>query len=136
MFFNSRKKDDSEKDLDKHIFDWINKIMNTEIPENVVALNFNLYDDGDSNWSMELVGTNSFSIDDPDWACDETFDFNTRNNPLKWVRKCSWDDFRSNTVAAVTRYLADGKYADIMKKYKGIGVGFVDGDIEIINFQP
>ncbi len=33
---------------------------------------------------------------------------------------------------ALTKYLEDGKYADRLKACTEIGVGFVDGEIEVI----
>ena len=64
---------------------WVDSSLNTELPKDVVAFCFNLYDDGNGQWSVELVGTSSFDKDDSDWACNEVFD--TRNNPLKWKSK-------------------------------------------------
>ena len=64
---------------DKLLYDtiekWLDDILQQSIPDDVLALNFNLYDDGDYSWSIELVGTDSFDIDDDDWRCDEVFDF-------------------------------------------------------------
>lgn len=37
-------------------------ILEQSIPIEIVALNFNLYEDGGNNWSIELVGTESFSF--------------------------------------------------------------------------
>lgn len=36
---------------------WLDGILVQEIPDAVIALNFNLYEDGGNNWSIELVGT-------------------------------------------------------------------------------
>ena len=35
---------------------WLDEVLEAEIPDEVVAFGFNLYDDGDCCWSMELVG--------------------------------------------------------------------------------
>lgn len=37
---------------------WLNSILVQTIPESVVALNFNLYEDEGNKWSIELNGTN------------------------------------------------------------------------------
>lgn len=37
------------------------------------AVNFNLYENGNNQWSMELVGTSNFDAEYSDWACDEVF---------------------------------------------------------------
>ena len=82
---------------------WLDEVLEQSVPEEVVAFCFNLYEDGDNSWSMELVGTASFDEEDMDWACDEVTDFGTREVPF-----------------------------GVLKEKNGVGVGFVDGDIEII----
>ncbi|MEF9983521.1 MAG: hypothetical protein RR806_00465 [Oscillospiraceae bacterium] len=119
--------------MEMHLIEWLDTILNSEIPENIVALNFNLYDDGDFNWSIELIGTSRFDLKDDDWACDEAFDFGTRENPLSWQQECEWETILNSAVETISDYLIDGKYSALMKTFKGIGVGFVDGEIEIIH---
>ena len=71
----------------KKIEEWINNVLEQKIPSETVAFCFNLYEDEDDTWSMELVGTERFDIDDSDWACDEVTDFDTRDEPLSWKKK-------------------------------------------------
>ncbi|MCM1127165.1 MAG: hypothetical protein NC429_11925 [Lachnospiraceae bacterium] len=56
---------------------WLDDVLKIDIPNEVIAFGFNLYDDGDYNWSMESAGTSEFDIDDEDWVCNEITDFNT-----------------------------------------------------------
>lgn len=115
---------------------WLNDTLKDGIPDEIVAFNFNLYEDfhpdRDKCWSMELVGTNSFNEDDEDWACDEVYDFGTRENPFSWTENTEWDIILDKIVQILNRYMMNGLYADILKQYDGIGVGFVDGNIEIL----
>lgn len=111
---------------------WLNSILEQEIPDNVIAFNFNLYENADFNWSIELVGTECFDLDDEDWTCNEVTDFGTRDNPLSWHREATWDQILEEVVSAIEEYLNTGMFASILKKYDGIGAGFVDGDIEIL----
>ena len=106
--------------------DWLDSILKQEIPDAVVALNFNLYEDGGNNWSMELVGTESFDLEDEDWCCDEIFDFGTRETPL------SWNEILDEMTQIIKKYLEQGAYSYILKNYQGVGIGFVGGDIEIL----
>ena len=41
-------------------------------------------------------------------------------------------DAFGDMIDILKKYLNDGKYADLLKSREGVGVGFVDGDIEII----
>ena len=111
---------------------WIDNVLNTEIPENVKGYIFNLYDDGDDNWSMEIVATSRFDENDPDWGCDEITDFGTRDEPFAWEEPTGWEDIQQKCSDALAEYLAAGDFADVLKKAEGVGVGFVVGDLEIL----
>ncbi len=114
------------------IADWLDNVLNRDIPENVVAFCFNLYDDGDEMWSMELIGAGQFDPEDDDWACDEITDFDTRAVPFSWKETAEWDEVLAEMGAVLKEYLSNGKNADILKSGAGVGIGFVDGDIEIL----
>ena len=113
---------------------WLDRIMAGPLPEEIIAVNFNLYDDGDSCWSMEFTGTRSFDAYDPDWACDEVF--TSRDSTLHWVQNTGWQQVLEDTVHTIRAYLANGTYSGRLKAYQGIGAGFVDGDIVILYETP
>ena len=69
---------------------WLDGVLEKEIPDGVVALSFNIYEDGRRRWSVEVVGTSSFDKDGEDWACDEATDFETRDAPYSWEEKTNW----------------------------------------------
>ena len=50
---------------------WIDSIFENTIPNEVVGIAFNLYEDETNQWSIEMIGSASFDVEDPDWACDE-----------------------------------------------------------------
>lgn len=114
------------------VTNWLNGVLQQDIPENVAAFCFNLYDDGDNAWSMELVGTERFDIDDDDWPCDEVTDFGTREGLLAWEKQTEWEAVFAEICDVLKQYLENGEYANVLKSKEGVGVGFVDGDIEII----
>lgn len=118
--------------MDSLVEKWLDKVLMQQIPETVVALNFNLYEDAENHKSMELVGTSRFDPDDADWACDEVFDFGTRAHPFVWQTDDPFDVALDKMTAAVKQYLAHGSHAHILKRYQGIGIGFIDGDIDIL----
>lgn len=111
---------------------WLDDILERELPDAVAAFSFNLYEDGGNRWSMELVGTDRFDPEDEDWRCDEVSDLGTREQPLSWTRKAGWDEILEEMVRVLKRYLEEGAHAAVLKRYQGIGVGFVDGDTEIL----
>ena len=114
---------------------WLNDILKQKIPAEVVALHFNLYEDGGNHWSIELVGTKSFDLENEDWCCDEIFDFGTRETPLIWKEEKAWNEILDEMVEILKKYLEQGRYACILKKYQGLGIGFVDGDVKMLFIQ-
>lgn len=116
----------------KRVEEWLDSILVQEIPDAVIALNFNLYEDGGNNWSIELVGTESFDLEDEDWCCDEIFDFGTRETPLSWNEEKAWNEILDEMTQVIKKYLEQGAYSHVLKNYQGVGIGFVDGDIEIL----
>lgn len=111
---------------------WLDHALAQDIPENAVAFCFNLYDDGNHSWSMELIASQRFDKDDTDWACDEVTDFGTREKNFVWKQKAEWDTVLQDVISALKKYLSQGKNAEKLKSGKGIGAGFVDGDIFIL----
>lgn len=117
------------------VSEWLDVVLETDIPAEVVAFGFNLYEDIDHDWSMELIGTSKFDVDDEDWLCNEVTDLDTRENPLQWHRETGCEEILNDIVSALKEYLKNGKYADILKAKSGVGVGFVDGNIEILHVK-
>lgn len=111
---------------------WIDESLAQGIPEDVVSVCFNIYEDGDNSWSMELVGCSSFDPDDDDWACDEVSDFGTRNNPFSWRFEGDWEAVLSDMGAKLKKYLESDGSANKLTKLEGVAVGFVDGDLIIL----
>jgi len=120
----------------EEISEWLDDVLEdvseTGIPTEVIAFGFNLYDDGDDNWSMELIGTSEFDTNNEDWLCHEVTDFDTRDDPFQWCKKAKWEEILNNITRYLKKYLESGKYADILKAKSGIGVGFIDGDVKIL----
>lgn len=124
--FNRLNADKSNKDF----FVWMDSILKSELSSEVKAINFNLYEDADNKWSIELVGTFSFDKDNEDWACDEVFA--TRDNPFVIERKSDWKSMERVFIDLVNSYLSSGKYAGKLKEYMAVSIGFIDGDLHIL----
>ena len=112
--------------------EWLNGVFEKSFPRDVIAVNFNIYEDADNYWSIEPVGTASFEEEDEDWACDEVTNFNTRSNPFTWQEKASWEDMLSKVKNMIIQYLDSGKHAGKLKTLDAVACGFVDGNLEIL----
>ncbi len=109
---------------------WLDKSLDVKIPKDMVAFCFNIYDDGDNNWSLELIGASSFDKENSDWACDEAF--TTGDNPFRWHEEADWKQILTEAELVVKVYLEQGRYGKMLKEYKAVAVGFVDGDLIIL----
>lgn len=114
---------------------WIDNALSQEVSSDVVAFCFNLYEDGDNQWSMEMIGAESFDLSDEDWPCREVTEFGTREEPFAWVQHAEWNKILDDVVSILKEYLEHGKFADKLKSKAGLGVGFVDGSIEILYYK-
>ena len=109
---------------------WLNDILKEKLSDNIVAINFNLYEDENDKWSIELVGSSSFDENNDDWACDEVF--TTRDNPYVVEMKSNWKNAQKIFIDKINDYLDKGKYAAKLKQSEAVAIGFVDGDLNII----
>ena len=109
---------------------WLNEVMQMTIPVDVVAFCFNLYEDVNKSWTLELIGANTFVATDSDWACDEVF--TTRDNPLIWNENKEWQDVLMKIKELLQDYLEKGKYGKVLKEGQGLAVGFIDGDLTLL----
>lgn len=108
---------------------WVNEVLKNEFPENTVAINFNLYEEAEKDkYAIQITGTERF--DEEDWACYESF--SSGENLYVWLEEGDWEKALESAVNNLNRYLEQGTNSAILLKYSGVGVGFVDGDIEII----
>ena len=109
---------------------WIDRTLSANIPNNIEAFCINIYEDGSGRYSIELIGADSFDKENSDWACDEVF--TNREEPLKWKSNKSWKETQTCVEGVVRQYLINGKYASVLLSKKGIGVGFVDGGLVLL----
>lgn len=125
LFDKLKKRKDNEG-----FFEWLDYILKDELNSEIKAVNFNLYEDANNKWSIELVGTSSFDKNNDDWACDEVI--TTRDNPFVIENESDWKSMEKVFIDLVNSYLNNGKYACKLKQYQAVGVGFVDGDLHIV----
>jgi hypothetical protein len=135
MFKKAQKNQSGEVNMSQYeVFaKWIDKHLSKGLPNDVVAINFNLYEGSENTYDVEIVGCDEFDETDEDWASSEVFA--TRDDLFFIPRTddiAEWEQGLSFITSLVTEYLDKGKYADKLKKYTAVGIGFVDGDIEIL----
>ncbi|BFT72503.1 hypothetical protein [Paenibacillus sp. P36] len=102
-------------------------------PKGIKAFNFNLYEGSEDTYDIQLIGSDEFNEDDSDWACTDYF---TSEEDICYIKRTEsiqyWDQGLNYITLLVERYLKEGEYANILKSASAIGIGFVDGDIDIL----
>ena len=109
-----------------------------EASHGIAAFSFNLYEPAQIpgvKFGIELIGARAFDPDDPDWPCDEIWSPTPRgiNLPLEFSGT-DWEACLAQAKALVTEYMASpaGQW---LQASEAVGIGFVDGDLELIWVQ-
>lgn len=111
--------------------EWLDATLSHNIPKGVVAFNFNIYEDADFQWSVELVGTSKSDDEDADWACYDEL-FNNREQPFVWHEVTGWPRIQKEVEDVILIYLAEGHYRNKLLAGRAVGAGFVEGDVYIL----
>lgn len=122
-----KSQDEKTKEIIKK---WLIKINQTEkVPENIVALNFNLYE---GPYALDLIGSATYDESDEDWACNEDYIPGLRRCPsLVIPDDKSWEEVLK-MVESILRDLIREMPDIEFFKVQHIAVGFVDGNLIII----
>jgi hypothetical protein len=106
---------------------WLDKVMGQEIPKSIIAYNFNLAEP----WCIELIGSDTYSKLDEDWACNETFRSNGK--PFRFPASevvNNWKDVLESTIKMIEDYIdAQSPGAKKLSLATAVAVGFVDGNL-------
>lgn len=112
---------------------WLNQVLEQDIPKGIKASNFNLYEGEEETYDIQLIGSDEFDEDDSDWACTDYF---TSGEDICYIKRTEeiedWEQGLNYIMMLVKRYLEEGEKANILKRANAIGIGFVDGDIDIL----
>ena len=112
---------------------WLDSYLK-QLPSDVVAVNFNLYEGSNQTYDIQLIGTNTFDEEDDDWACEEIF---STEEDLFLVPRTDdiedWEDGLFFITKIIQNYFENGKHANVLRELQAVGVGFVDGDIELLH---
>jgi shikimate kinase len=115
---------------------WLAEGLERPIPTSVKAFSFNLFEYPETpecKFGIEIVGTSSFDANDSDWACDEIWEPSVRTIEIPRTYSGShWEECLGKTKALITTCLSTMPEGYILKSRLGIGIGFVDGELDVI----
>ena len=118
---------------------WLDDILeNNDMPESTEAFCFNLYEESAEEhiYSIQLVAAAAFDSEDGegDWACDEAWssDENVFTVDISDEDQKDREHVHELFAEMVKEYAENGRYGSILSSAKGMALGFVDGDLDII----
>ena len=125
-------------------YSWLDSALSEDIPGEVVGFAINLYESPDC-YEAELVGAPTFDSEDEDWACDdifmsERFEFPSETVLEDWEPSpelpSGWEAAQAMIAESVSNYISGASNgAKKLRSAKGVGVGFVDGNLTLINVE-
>ncbi|MEP7349149.1 MAG: hypothetical protein ABI668_04255 [Sphingorhabdus sp.] len=117
--------------------DWLADAFKNGVPDGVVAFTFNLYEQPkhEAPFGVELVGAGSFDPDGRDWAGDEVWEPAQGRNydiPIVVSGK-TWEKCLESMKRLLGRVMSDETPVALrLRSTKGVGVGFVDGEMFVL----
>lgn len=127
---NKERKFMEIKNINIDFFGWMDDILSQEFPKDTVAICFNLYEEEENKWAVELIGTDEFDEEDDDWACDEIIAF--RDNLFYFEMDADWEEVWEKVNEIILKYLDNGIKAKKLLQYDAAATGFVDGELQIL----
>ena len=124
-----------ENEIYNAFAEWLNKLLENDMPENIKAYNFNLYEEEDETYGIQLIASDRFDENDGgEWACSEIYSseedvFYIDHSDEKDADRQRGMEF---ICGLIREYLRNEKYSDKLKNSTAVGAGFIDGDIEIL----
>lgn len=110
--------------------EWIDTSLSVKLPDEINCFCFNIYEDADNAYSLELVGYTSFDKNDENWDTEEIVI--NRDHPLRWNTSVSPDGILTEIRYLIREHLPKGKYGSLLCSKEAILLGFVDGDVSIV----
>lgn len=118
-------------------YSWIRKSLLREIPPETVGIHFNFYEAEDSV-HIQLFGMSSYQCgEDPVrdyWPGEETF--STEEDIFEYPigeLGGSWEYWLESLLVLLKEFIElDNKMSPLLKQYRAVGAGFVDGDMHLI----
>lgn len=117
----------SDSTLQSDFDAWLDDALSHPIAPSVVAFSFNLAEP----WCIEIVGSDRYSDDDSDWACEESFRPDVEQLALSEFEVGeTWEVVLEAAKRLVTAYLdRPSAGSAILRRAHAVTVGFVDGDL-------
>lgn len=109
---------------------WMDKHFSSDLPVGTKAINFNLYEEEDTQFDIQCIGSPEYDPEDSDWACNEIF---STGEDLFHLESDSWETCLQMAIDYIKEYMSSGIYSSKLTNMEAVTVGFVDGDLEVVS---
>ena len=116
--------------------DWLERALKNGVPASVQAFSFNLFEYPETSqvkFGIELIGAETFDASNSDWACNEIWEPEQRTLEIPTTFSGQgWEECLARLKELVLDVLGGAPAGKILKSRSGVGIGFVDGDLEVV----
>jgi hypothetical protein len=113
---------------------WLTNICKTETPDkSIVAYWFGMFES--DTYTLYLVGSNEYTPDDDDWACNADFVPREKYRALagKGYSRLAWEDLLEKVKGELTDFMKTETFkTSFFADATAIAVGFDDGDLHLL----
>ena len=126
----------SKSAVTHEFFVWADRHLSQPVPPTTAAFHINLYEGKDSV-HVQIIGTESFTPgEDPKrdyWPGAETFTTGEDVFEIPFaVAGSNWKEWLKASKEMVSSYITKGTQSSVLRRSKGVGLGFVDGDMYVL----
>lgn len=121
---------------------WLDDLLEiNELPDSTKAICFNLYAESEEEnlYSAQIAAAGVFDPDDVsgEWACDMVWssEENVFIVDTSDEEDTGWKHAQDLFKEMVEEYFRTGKYGRILRSFEGAAIGFVDGDLELLDLN-
>ena len=119
------------KDLSREFHAWLDAKLSEDLPSGIKGFAINLYEYVDA-YGAELVATPTFDKEDEDWACDDIYMSDHFELP-KELFLSGWENALEKVTESTSDYLKGNSEGSLrLRSVKGVAVGFVNGNLNIV----
>ena len=117
----------------QNFFLWLDNVLLQPLAKTTTAFHFNLYE-YEKSVGIELMGTVDVIGAGADyWPGDATFYTDDERFHISHsVAGEEWPQWLETCKALIGDYINNGVQKELLRQSKGVGVGFVDGDMYLI----
>ena len=112
---------------------WLDNLLsNKPLPDNVMAINFNVYEMADT-FDVQLIASSIYDENDDDWACEEIYSSKEDCFYIPRSKELYDSELALELVEEyIGEYILSGTYKEELTKGVAICAGLVDGQLDCI----